>query len=188
MKNILAIFLCTVLVIGLTGCKSDKIENAGKVLVVYFSASGNTKTAAELIAAQINGDLFEIVPEDPYTSEDLNWTDKDSRVCYEHDNTDARKIELESTNVPDWESYDTVFIGYPIWWQIAAWPVDGFVEANDFSEKIVVPFCTSSSSGLGDSGKLLAEKAGSGNWLGGHRFASRPSESDVSEWLKELGF
>lgn len=188
MKRLFAIILCAALMFGLIGCKSDKIENAGKVLVVYFSASGNTKTAAELIAAQTNGDLFEIVPKEPYTSEDLNWNDKDSRVCYEHDNPDERETELESTSVSDWESYDTVFIGYPIWWQIAAWPVDSFVKANDFSDKTVVPFCTSSSSGLGDSGKLLADMAGSGNWLGGHRFASRMSESDVSEWLKELGF
>ena len=188
MKKLFAIFLCAALVLGLTGCKSDKIENAGKVLVVYFSASGNTKTAAELIAAKTNGDLFEIIPKEPYTSADLNWNDKQSRVCREHDDSALRKIELESTIVSDWESYDTIFIGYPIWWQIAAWVVDGFVEANDFSGKTVVPFCTSSSSGLGDSGKLLAEKAGSGNWLGGHRFASRPSESDVGNWLKELGF
>ena len=184
MKRLFAIILCAASVLGLVGCKSDKIENAGKVLVVYFSASGNTKTDAELIAAQTDGDLFEIVPKDPYTSEDLNWNDKDSRVCYEHDNPD----ELESTSVTDWESYDTVFIGYPIWWQIAAWPVDGFVKANDFSGKTVVPFCTSSSSGFGSSGKLLADTAGTGNWLDGHRFASRPSESDISEWLKDLGF
>ena len=187
MKKLFAIVLCAALAFGLTGCKSDKIEDAGKVLVVYFSASGNTKTAAELIAAQTNGDLFEIVPKNPYTTEDLNWTDSGSRVCYEHDNSDAREIELESTSVADWDSYDTVFIGYPIWWQIAAWPVDGFVKANDFSDKTVVPFCTSSSSGLGNSGKLLADMAGSGNWLGGHRFASRPSESAVKDWLSELG-
>ena len=188
MKKLFALILCVALVLGLTGCKSNKIEITGKVLVVYFSASGNTKDVSELIANRTNADLFEIIPEDPYTSEDLNWTDKDSRVCLEHDDPDMRKVELESTSVPDWESYDTVFIGYPIWWQIAAWPVDGFVEANDFSGKTVVPFCTSSSSGLGNSGKLLADTAGSGNWLGGHRFASRPSESDVGEWLKELGF
>ncbi len=188
MKRLFAIILCAALVLGLTGCKSDKIENAGKVLVVYFSASGNTKTAAELIAAQTDGDLFELIPADPYSSADLNYGDPDSRVCYEHDNPDAREIELESTSVPDWESYDTVFIGYPIWWQIAAWPVDNFVKSNDFSDKTVIPFCTSSSSGLGSSGKLLADMAGTGNWLDGHRFASRPSESDVGEWLKDLGF
>lgn len=187
MKKLFAIILCIALVLGLVGCKLDKIENTGKVLIVYFSASGNTKTAAELIAARTNGDLFEIIPKYPYTSDDLNWSNKESRVCYEHDNSDARDIELESTDVPDWDSYDTVFIGYPIWWQIAAWPVDGFVKSNDFSDKTVVPFCTSSSSGLGNSGKLLADMAESGNWLGGHRFASRPSESDVSEWLEKLG-
>lgn len=187
MKKLLSLILCAAMLLGITGCQSDKIESAEKVLVVYFSASGNTKTAAELIAAQTNGDLFELVPKEPYTSDDLNWSNKDSRVSREHDDPSLREIELESVDVPDWESYDTVFIGYPIWWGIAAWAVDPFIKANDFSDKTVVPFCTSSSSGLGESGKLLADEAGTGNWLGGHRFASRPSEETVKDWLNELG-
>ena len=85
---------------------------------------------------------------EPYSDDDLNWTDDNSRVVYEHDNPDARDVELVESTVSDWESYDTVFIGYPIWWGIAAWPVDGFIEANDFTGKTVIPFCTSSSSGL----------------------------------------
>ncbi len=159
----------------------------GKTLVVYFSASGNTKAAAELIAAKTNGDLFEIVPKEPYTSADLDWTNKDSRVSREHDDVSLRDMELENVSAADWESYDTVFIGYPIWWGIAAWAVDPFIKANDFSGKTVIPFCTSASSGLGDSGKLLAEEADTGNWLDGQRFASRPSESDVNDWLDGLG-
>lgn len=162
--------------------------SSGKVLVVYYSASGNTKTAANLIASQTNADTFELIPKNPYTSGDLDWTDDNSRVVHEHNNPDTRNIELESIAVPDWESYDTVFIGYPIWWGIAAWPVDGFVKANDFSGKNVIPFCTSSSSGIGESGKLLADEAGTGNWLEGERFSSAPSESDVKEWLNKLGF
>lgn len=157
-----------------------------KTLVVYFSASGNTKAAAELIAAKTNGDLFEIVPKEPYTSADLNWTDQDSRVCREHDDVSLRDIELETTSVPDWESYDTVFIGYPIWWQIAAWPVDGFVKANDFSDKTVIPFCTSSSSGIGSSGTLLEQSANGGKWLIGKRFSSYASESEVTDWIDGL--
>lgn len=77
-------------------------------------------------------------------------------------------------------------IGYPIWWEIAAWPVDTFVKANDFSGKTVIPFCTSSSSGLGQSGELLREKANSGNWIEGHRFSSNPSDSDVKTWTDSL--
>ena len=87
----------------------------------------------------------------------------------------------------NWESYDTVFIGYPIWWGIAAWPVDGFVSANDFTGKTVIPFCTSSSSGLGESGQLLEELAGSGDWQEGQRFRSGADEADVSKWLEDIG-
>lgn len=157
------------------------------ILVVYYSATGNTEEAANYIAAAANADIFELTPVEPYTSDDLNWTDENSRVVYEHDNPDAREVELVSTTVPNWDSYDAVFIGYPIWWGIAAWPVDGFVEANDFTGKTVIPFCTSSSSGLGDSGRLLEELAGTGNWLEGRRFSSRLTAADAEEWIAELG-
>ena len=80
-----------------------------------------------------------------------------------------------------------MFIGYPIWWGIAAWPVDGFVSANDFTGKTVIPFCTSSSSGLGESGQLLEELAGSGDWQEGQRFRSGADEADVSKWLEDIG-
>ena len=96
-------------------------------------------------------------------------------------------MELVAATVPDWKSYDTVFIGYPIWWGIAAWPVDSFVKANDFTGKTVVPFCTSSSSGLGESGELLAELAGTGDWLEGERFSSSVSEDAVQTWIENLG-
>ena len=131
--------------------------------------------------------MFELEPVVPYSDDDLDWTNDNSRVVYEHDNVDARAVELVESTVQDWESYDTVYIGYPIWWGIAAWPVDGFIEANDFTGKTVVPFCTSASSGLGESGKLLAEAAGTGNWLEGMRFSSGASESDVQAWIKGLG-
>ena len=97
-----------------------------------------------------------------------------------------RDVELVSTTVDNWDNYDTIIIGYPIWWGIAAWPVDTFVSANDFSGKTVIPFCTSSSSGLGQSGDLLEELAGTGNWLSGHRFSSNPSSSDISSWTDSL--
>ena len=157
------------------------------VLVVYYSASGNTETAANYIAQATGGDIFEITPAEPYTSDDLNWTDENSRVSREHEDESLRDVELTTTEVENWDSYDTVFIGYPIWWGIAAWPVDGFVEANDFSGKTVIPFCTSSSSGLGQSGELLAQLAGTGDWQEGQRFRSSASQEDVNEWVDSLG-
>ncbi len=158
----------------------------GKVLVVYYSASGNTARVANDIAEAAGADVFEIVPVEPYTSDDLNWTNQNSRVSVEHDNPDARTVELVSTEVPDWGSYTTVFIGYPIWWGIAAWPVDGFVSANDFTGKTVIPFATSSSSGMGESGALLAQLASTGDWQVGQRFSSGASASDVQDWVSGL--
>lgn len=172
-----------------TGTESgtDSASAEGRTLVVYYSATGNTEAVANYIAQATGGDLFEQEPVDPYTDEDLNWTDENSRVVYEHDNEDARDVELVADTVDNWDEYDTVFIGYPIWWGIAAWPVDTFVEANDFTGKTVIPFCTSSSSDLGESGQLLAEMAGTGDWQEGMRFRSSASEADVQEWLNGLG-
>ena len=174
---------------GGTASTPDASEQIGdgNVLVVYYSASGNTEAVAGYIAEATGGDLFAITPAEPYTSDDLNWTDENSRVSQEYANESLRDVELTTTEVENWDSYDTVFIGYPIWWGIAAWPTDSFVEANDFTGKTVIPFCTSSSSGLGQSGELLAELAGTGDWLEGQRFRSGVSQEDVSEWVDGLG-
>ncbi len=167
--------------------EADNTTSSGKVLVVYYSASGNTKRVAEDIAEAAGGDLFEIVPEEPYTSDDLNWTNDDSRVSREHDDESLRDVPLTTTEVENWDDYDTVFIGYPIWWGIAAWPVDTFVKNNDFTGKTVIPFATSSSSGMGQSGTLLSEMAGTGDWQDGQRFSSGASQSDVADWVSGLG-
>lgn len=159
----------------------------GDILVVYYSATGNTEQAAEYIAEVTGGDLFKLEPAEPYTDEDLNWTDDNSRVSQEYADESLRDVELVSTTVENWDSYDTVYIGYPIWWGIAAWPVNGFVSANDFTGKTVIPFATSSSSGMGESGELLAELAGTGDWQEGQRFSSGVSETDVTEWVNNLG-
>lgn len=159
----------------------------GKTLVIYYSASGNTARVAKDIAEAAGADLFEIVPTEVYTSEDLNWTNSDSRVSREHDDESLRDVPLTTTEVPDWDSYDTVFIGYPIWWGIAAWPVDTFVKNNDFTGKTVIPFATSSSSGMGQSGSLLADMAGTGEWQEGQRFSSGVSSDDVQSWVNGLG-
>ena len=207
MKKLTALLLSVVLVLSLAACGSaikpatsttaptessstaptESEPETGKVLVVYYSASGNTKRVAEDIAEAAGGDLFEIVPTEVYTSDDLNWTNSDSRVSREHDDESLRDVPLTTTEVPDWDSYDTVFIGYPIWWGIAAWPVDGFVKANDFTGKTVIPFATSSSSGMGQSGSLLADMAGTGDWQEGQRFSSGASSSDVQSWVNGLG-
>lgn len=169
---------------------SSQAQDTGSgssVLVVYYSATGNTAQVAQYIADSTGGDLFEIQPVEPYTDDDLNWTDDNSRVSREHADESLRDVELVADTVDNWDQYDTVFIGYPIWWGIAAWPVDGFVEANDFSGKTVIPFCTSSSSDLGESGQLLADMAGTGDWQEGQRFRSGASQEDVQSWVEELG-
>ena len=160
--------------------------SGGNTLVVYFSAQGHTEDVANQIAENLDADIFEIVPADEYTFDDLDWTDDNSRVTREYEDESLRDVQLVSTEVPNWDDYDTIIIGYPIWWGIAAWPVNTFVEANDFSGKAVIPFCTSSSSSLGQSGELLREAAGTGNWLEGQRFRSNPSDDDIKEFTDSL--
>ena len=214
MKKLTALLLSLVLVFSLAACGSTNSTNdpsapatseptesettapaepqpetppaAGKTLVVYFSASGNTARVAKDIADAVAGDLFELTPVEAYSADDLNWRESGSRVNREHDDESLRDVALTTTAVENWDSYDTVFIGYPIWWGIAAWPVDGFVKANDFTGKTVIPFATSASSGMGDSGTLLADMAGSGDWQEGQRFSSGASTADVQEWINGL--
>lgn len=157
----------------------ETTSKGGKTLVVYFSAQGHTEKVANQIAKNLGADTFEIEPAQEYTNSDLNWTDDNSRVSREHEDESLRNVELKSTTVDNWEDYDTVLIGYPIWWGVAAWPVDTFVKANDFNGKTVIPFCTSASSGLGRSGDLLAKEANGGNWQDGQRFRENPSDSDI---------
>ena len=160
---------------------------SSKTLVVYFSASGSTKAVAETIADELDADIFELVPTQPYSSDDLNWTVSGSRVNREHDDESLRDIALTQTTPANWDDYDTVLIGYPIWWGIAAWPVNNFVKDNNFTGKTVIPFCTSSSSGLGQSGDLLENMANGGTWQSGQRFSSGASSSTVRDWAAGLG-
>lgn len=146
--------------------------------------TGSTKSVAGKIAKNLNADIFEVVPEKPYTSEDLNWNDDNSRVSLEHSDESKREVALVKSTPDNWEQYDTVYIGYPIWWGIAAWPVNGFVKANDFTGKTVIPFCTSASSGIGESDKQLKAMAKNGDWKDGKRFFSYVSDSDIADWLK----
>lgn len=166
---------------------TEETTTDGKALVVYYSATGTTERVAQLIADAIGADLFEVEPAEPYTTADLNYSDKNSRVSREHDDESLRDVALVSAEVPDWDSYDTVFIGYPIWWGGAAWPMNGFVTANDFTGKTVIPFATAASSGMGDSGTDLAKLAGTGDWLDGQRFFSSTTADDIQSWLDTLG-
>lgn len=165
---------------------ASTVTTTGKTLVVYFSATGTTEGVAQAIADTVGADLFKVVPSDPYTSDDLNWTNNDSRVSREHNDEGLRAVALESTDVDGWDDYDTVFIGYPIWWGIAAWPMSSFVAVNDFTGKTVIPFCTSVSSGIGQSGELLAELAGTGSWLDGYRFSSSTTANDIAALAESL--
>ena len=151
-----------------------------------FRVNGFKHTGKVQIVLNEGADLFEVVPSDPYTSDDLNWTNNDSRVSREHNDEGLRAVALESTDVDGWDDYDTVFIGYPIWWGIAAWPMSSFVAVNEKKKKNVVPFCTSLSSGIGQSGKLLAELADAGTWLDGQRFSHSSSEADIASWVNGL--
>lgn len=161
-------------------------ETNKKTLVVYYSAQSHTKAVAEEIAKNLDADIFEIVPEEVYTAEDLDYTNSNSRVSKEHDNEELRDVKLVKAKVDNFENYDTVLIGYPIWWGNAAWPVETFVKENDFSGKTVIPFCTSASSGLGKSGENLKQNANSGNWLEGRRFSSNASDTDIKTWTDSL--
>ena len=166
---------------------SGSPEAGSRVLVAYFSATGNTEAVAETIAAATGGELFPLEPVTPYIDADLDYNDNNSRTSRERADASLQNVPLAAATVDGWDTYDTVFVGYPIWWGNAGWPVNGFVTGNDFTGKRVIPFCTSASSGLGQSGARLADLAGTGNWEEGRRFSSRADEAEITGWLAELG-
>lgn len=169
---------------GGSSSRSASASN-GKSVVVYFSASGNTKRAAEAIAKGLDAPTFELTPQQPYTDDDLDWTNPDSRVTREHEDESLQDVKLADTKVPDWDTYNTVYLGFPIWWMTPAWPVNDFVKSNDFTGKTIIPFCTSASSDIGSSASTLQKLAGTGTWLTGHRFSGSVSEKDVTDWLSQ---
>ncbi len=160
---------------------SSDTESSGKTLVVYFSATGTTKGVAEQIASIANADIYEITAAQPYSSDDLNWNDSNSRTTIEQNDKTVRPvIGSEQANL---DGYDTIFIGYPIWWGEEPRIMDTFVESYDFTGKTMIPFCTSGGSGIGASGDNLKANAGTGNWLEGERLSS---SSDIEGWIKGL--
>ncbi len=197
MKKIIALLITVLLIFGLVACGGDTASeqeaesqtdegqtDEGGVLVVYFSATGNTKGVAEKIASITGGDLYEIKPVQEYTAEDLDWNDSDSRTTHEQNDPSVRP-EIGSNPV-SLDGYTTVYIGYPIWWGEEPRIMDTFVESYDFDGITMIPFCTSGGSGIGRSGQNLADNAGSGNWLDGERFSAGSSEEDVASWIDGL--
>ena len=157
-----------------------------RTLVAYFSATGTTKRVAEAIVNATDATVFEITPKDAYTARDLDWTDRSSRVNTEHDDADG-SVALTQVTPDHWDSYDTVYIGYPIWWGDAAWPLETFAKGNDFSGKTVIPFCTSGSSPAGQSGAKLARLAGNrGTWLDAKRFSASTSDAEIAKWVRSV--
>lgn len=160
------------------------------ILVAYYTATGNTGIVANTIASAFNCDSFELIPVQPYTTADLDYNNPDSRVSVEHSNPSLQSIELEKAVPDNFDTYNVVFVGYPIWWGDAAWPINQFMQNNDFTGKTVVPFCTSASSGIGNSGVQLERLCGTGNWLEGRRFPGGYDETTLEaaeQWAYSLG-
>ena len=156
-----------------------------KVLVVYFSASGTTKDVAEQLATAANADLFEIKPVQPYTNADLDWTNKNSRSTVEMNDPSSRPAIAEKCkNMAD---YDTVFVGFPIWWYVAPTIIDTFLESYDFSGKTIIPFATSGGSGMGKTVDIFKKLLGNGVRVESGKMLNRASETEIKAWLKSLG-
>ena len=190
MKKILALICALVLFLSCltSACaeeeKKEELIPTSHILVVYFSATGTTKGVAEKLAEGLSADLYEIVPEEPYTDADLNWNDRKSRTSLETDDPACRPAI--AGELPDLTPWDTVFIGYPIWWGDVPRIVTNFVEQVDLTDKTMAVFFTSGGSGLGSSMKHLEEQAGAGTWLEGKRFTPGTTAEELTEWAKAL--
>ena len=214
MKKVISLILASVLALALIACGAKEtptretqntpapaptetpamtVESAaadtpqtgeGGVLVAYFSATGTTKGVAERLASAVGGDLYEIVPAEPYSDADLNWNDRESRSTKEQNDKSARPGIASDTI--DLSGYTTIYVGFPIWWGEEPRILDTFAESYDFSGITLIPFCTSGGSGSGRSGQNLAQIAGSGNWLDGQRFAGGVSAAQLQTWIDTL--
>lgn len=160
-------------------------NKGNKSLVVYFSCTGTTGKVAEYAAAALGADLYKITPEEPYTSADLNYGDAASRATAEQKDEAARPGIVG--DVEDMDQYEVVLVGYPIWWGQAPRIISTFLERYDFSGKMIIPFCTSGSSGIGSSAANLHSLcADTVTWMEGTRFGGDVSRTDVEEWVNEL--
>lgn len=171
---------------GENGSGAGQAQTAdGSTLVIYFSATGNTENVAGYIAKTLGADTYEITAAEAYTSDDLDWTDDSSRVSQEHKDPDLRPAI--GGDLVDISGYDTIFLGYPLWWGEAPNIVRTLMESVDFTGKTMVPFCTSSSSPLGTSAETLQAFAPDAEWIDGQRFPSHVSEEEVVSWVESLG-
>ena len=214
MKKIIFAVLAAVMVISLAACGGSKTstkteqttapavtpaataeptadasdnENSGtisNILVAYFSATGNTRTIAEYIADSAKADIYEIVPETPYTDEDLNYGNNNSRTSTEQNDTSARPVI--SGTVENIEQYDVIFLGYPIWWGEAPKIMYTFLESYDFTGKTIIPFCTSGSSPIGTSALNMRPSAPDADWYDGDRLDSSSSREDIASWVEKF--
>lgn len=166
--------------------ENEEPEETGetKILIAYFSATNHTEGIANHLESILEASLYEIVPETPYTSDDLNYNDSSSRSSQEMNDPDARPAI--SGSVENMDQYDVIFLGYPIWWGEAPRMINTFLESYDLSGKTIVPFCTSASSPLGSSAAMLQDLTPGAEWLGGRRFSGGASASDVQSWVDSL--
>lgn len=164
---------------------TDDKTNEAKVLVAYFSATNTTEGVAKNLADGLGADLYKIVPETPYTDADLNYNDNNSRSSIEMNNPNARPAI--ASLLENMEQYNVVFLGYPIWWGETPRIINTFIEAYDFSGKTIIPFCTSGSSGIGDSATNLSATTNGVTWLDGRRFSSSVTSDELVEWANSLG-
>lgn len=163
--------------------EQSQTEPESETLVLYFSVTGETVKTAQKLAAAIDADIYEIIPKVQYQDYDLNVHDSDSRANKEMDDPAARP-EIED-NIKNLNSYKTIYLGYPIWWEEAPRIMSTFVETHDLSGITVVPFCTSLKSDIGDSAKKLAELTGQGNWVEGRRFSGDEAEAELKSWAEK---
>lgn len=184
MKKILSFILTAFITLTVFNAQAeDNNMTDKKVLVAYFSATGTTAEVAKNLAKAINSDLFAIEPEQPYTAADLNWRNDQSRSSLEMKDRNSRP--QIASKVEDMSKYSVVFVGFPIWWYREPSIIDTFMESYDFSGKTVVPFATSGSSGMGDSGKNMQELAPKAKVFDGKRFPADASKDELQKWAKE---
>ncbi|MDE7245812.1 MAG: S-layer homology domain-containing protein, partial [Oscillospiraceae bacterium] len=160
-------------------------SDSSRILIAYFSATNNTENIANHLNAILDADLYEIVPETPYTSADLNYSDSSTRATREQNDASARPAI--SGSVDNMADYDVIFLGYPIWWGQAPRIISTFLESYDFAGKTIVPFCTSGSSEIGSSAANLHSLASAATWMDGSRFSGSASQSAVESWVDGLG-
>ena len=193
LKKFISLLTAILMTFSLCACSTDEsVEETSSrsdemnAIVVYYSATGNTEKVAQTISNHLNIPIYELEPVDPYSEEDLNYSDEQSRVSIEHEehiNGDL-EVELTTTDFDEFSDADHIFLGAPVWWQELSWVVEDFVKENDFSDKTIIPFATSASSDFNLDN--LTPLAANADWGEARRFSSNVDEDEIIEWLNEL--